>query len=38
MQNRAIYVTDYDHRRLSELFVGARLWNKKDREYLKRRV
>lgn len=34
MRKRAIYVTEVDFRRLSELFAGTRLWNKKDREYL----
>jgi regulator of nucleoside diphosphate kinase len=34
MQNREIYVTEFDLRQLSELFAGIRLWNKKDREYL----
>ncbi len=34
MQKREIYVTDYDLKRLSELFAGARLWDKKDRGFL----
>lgn len=34
MQKRAIYVTDYDLKRLGELFAGARLWDKKDRGFL----
>jgi regulator of nucleoside diphosphate kinase len=34
MQKREIYVTEFDLMRLSELFAGVRLWNKKDREYL----
>jgi regulator of nucleoside diphosphate kinase len=34
MRKREIYVTEFDFRRLSELFAGIRLWNPKDREYL----
>lgn len=34
MRKREIYVTEFDLRRLSELFAGIRLWNQKDREYL----
>ena len=34
MHKREIYVTEFDLRRLSELFAGIRLWNQKDREYL----
>lgn len=33
MQKREIYVTEFDLRRLSELFAGIRLWNERDREY-----
>lgn len=34
MRKRAIYVTEFDLQRLSELFAGTRLWNQKDRDYL----
>jgi regulator of nucleoside diphosphate kinase len=34
MRKRAIYVTEFDLQRLSELFAGTRLWNQKDRAYL----
>jgi regulator of nucleoside diphosphate kinase len=34
MPNRTIYVTEFDLKRLRELFAGTHLWNKMDREYL----
>ena len=34
MRERAIYVTEFDLKRLSNLLNGTRSWNKKDRDYL----
>lgn len=34
MGERTIYVTDFDLKRLSNLLIGTRLWNEKDRSYL----
>jgi regulator of nucleoside diphosphate kinase len=36
MGDRTIYVTGFDHERLSNLLNGARSWDKKDKDYLTR--
>jgi regulator of nucleoside diphosphate kinase len=36
MEKRTIYITDFDHNRLSNLLNGAGSWNKKDKNYLTR--
>jgi regulator of nucleoside diphosphate kinase len=34
MKKRDIHITEFDLQRLSGLFAGIRLWNRKDRDYL----
>ena len=36
MQERAIYVTDFDMERLRKLLEGTKKWSQRDREYLEK--
>jgi regulator of nucleoside diphosphate kinase len=36
MQERAIYITDFDMERLRKLLEGTKKWSQRDREYLEK--